>query len=382
MVKDMLASASSQLESFAPEENTVSSVRVSLAAAINNSTRLASVNRLPPEILASVFAFSKTYCVCDDGFQMAGPTGVCVYWRQIALETANLWTHVDVGLQTPRELIELLLSRSKNLPIHAHIFNTEPQEKTVTEVDNARTEYPIRDMMMALEPHIQRVCTLSIQCDTFRWHFVSAVLDTWSDRGSASSLRSLEVDRSRTWGIYVLWVSSQSKKIEKMLLGVNTLHLRSTAFEWDSPIYSGLVDLQLDFDREVSIFPWELANILAACPALITLKLADLRVRDVADWIRPSPIVMKRLEVVNLTRMGPHHASSLLSLITLPGPCTELSVQISHTRELNDELAGFFARSRITTLIHATYTCEEDCDGCLDDQECEGGIFRASKFFP
>ncbi|KAG8709365.1 hypothetical protein FRC09_000717 [Ceratobasidium sp. 395] len=127
---------------------------------------------------------------------------------------------------------------------------------------------------------------------------------------------------------------------------------------------------------------WELANIFAACPALITLKLAELRVRDVADWIRPSPIVMKHLEVVNLTRMDPRHASSLLSLITLSGPRTELSVQISHTRELNDELASFFARSKITTLIHVTYTCEEDCDGCLTDQDCEGGIFRAAKFFP
>ncbi|KAG8709366.1 hypothetical protein FRC09_000718, partial [Ceratobasidium sp. 395] len=354
---------------------------VSLAAASNRSMVPASINRLPPETLARIFRFSKTYCVCDNGFQINGLTGVCVYWRQIALEIANLWTHVDVSLQTPRRLIELLLDRSKTLPIHVHFFSLEPQEETIDEVNNAQTEYPIGDTIVVLEPQLRRVCTLSITSSTYRWHFVFAVLNAWSDHDNAGLLKSLEVDRSRAFGTYVLGISKRNRNIEKMLLGTGTLYLRSTVFQWDSDIYSGLVDLQLDFDNDVFIPLSRLANILAVCPALSILKLTGLRVRGVANWVRPS-IVMEHLECINLTDMKPDDASSVLSLITLPGPRAELGVSISRASKLDDKLADFFARSKITTLFHASYTCEFECDSCLNYQDCEAVAFCASKFFP
>ncbi|KAG8775857.1 hypothetical protein FRC12_001232 [Ceratobasidium sp. 428] len=383
IVKDALASVNSELESLASEEEVLRDMRISLAAEVNNSTVLASVNKLPPEILARIFGMSKICCACEDGYRVNGLAGVCVYWRMIALGAADLWTHVDVSPQIPRRLTELLLDRSKEFPVHVHILDPE-LEKDPDPNNEPRSECPAESMMIVLESHLQRISTLCINSNGYYGHFIFNVLNVWSERGSNSLLKSLVVDRCRYRIVDDLWITRESttfENIEKMLHGLSTLHLRCTALDWDSSIYSGLLDLQLSFDGDVWISIPELTNILTSCPALTTLKIENVRLEYVEGWVQP-PIVMQHLEFVHLAHMLPGDTSSVLSCITLPGPRVELGIILSQAGSLDSKLAEFFVRSPITTLYQASSDCESNCDGCLNDQFCEGGTFKASKFFP
>ncbi|KAG8703720.1 hypothetical protein FRC09_003982 [Ceratobasidium sp. 395] len=384
IVKDALAAVNSELESLASEEEVLRDMRISLAAEVNNSTVLASVNKLPPEILARIFGLSKIYCAHEDGYRINGLAGVCVYWRMIALGTADLWTHVDVSPQIPRRLTELLLGRSKEFPVHVHILDPE-LEKDPDPNNEPSYEYPAESMMIVLESHLRRISTLYINSNGYYGNFIFNVLNVWSNRASTSLLKSLVVDRSQHRLIDDLWITrdiTTFENIEKMLHGLSTLHLRCTALDWDSSIYSGLLDLQLSFNGNVWISTRELTNVLTSCPALTTLKIEKVQLEYVEGWVQP-PIVMQHLEFVHLAHMLPGDASSVLSLITLPGPRVELGIILSQAGSLDSELAEFFVRSSITTL-YQTYpgSCNSECDGCLNNQICEADTFKASKFFP
>ncbi|KAG8790841.1 hypothetical protein FRC12_010868 [Ceratobasidium sp. 428] len=149
--------------------------------------------------------------------------------------------------------------------------------------------------------------------------------------------------------------------------------------EWKSVVYQGLSDLQIDVD-DISISRPQLANILTACPALTTLKLSHLRIKNTNEWNQP-PILMQHLEFVNLVCMESRDVSSVLSTITLPGPRAELGIKDSPGGALDRELVGFFGRSKVTTLYYTCHPCEGDCDGCINNRGCEGGSSKALQLF-
>ncbi|KAG8724194.1 hypothetical protein FRC09_020855 [Ceratobasidium sp. 395] len=231
-------------------------------------------------------------------------------------------------------------------------------------------------MMMALQLHLHRISALSIDSNNDSGHFIRGVLDIWSDWGTNSSLRSLAVDWCPPWSDTVLKLPRKSRashSTEHVLRNLDTLHLRYVMFKWESSIYNGLIDLQLDFEGDPVWIPFpKLANILITCPALATLKLSHLHILE--EWNQ-----MQRLEYVNLVHMEPEDAGLVLSVITLPGPRVELGITYSRKGTPDNRLAGFFARSKVTTLY---YTCCDWCESCSNDRCCKSKSFKASEFFP
>ncbi|KAG8790840.1 hypothetical protein FRC12_010867 [Ceratobasidium sp. 428] len=188
LVTDTLATVQLELESLALEEATLRDMRVSLTTTVNNSTRLASINRLPFEILARIFEFSNTYCICHDGYRMNGVAGVCVYWRQVALDTPRLWTHVDIIAAAPHELSHLLLSRSESLPLHIHILDSQRGSCIYGVNDEPGSEYLGESVMIALEFYLDRICTLNIESSGIEGDLIFSVLNLWSKHGNAVCL--------------------------------------------------------------------------------------------------------------------------------------------------------------------------------------------------
>ncbi|KAG8774382.1 hypothetical protein FRC12_002021, partial [Ceratobasidium sp. 428] len=125
-----------------------------------------------------------------------------------------------------------------------------------------------------------------------------------------------------------------------------------------------------------------LTSILSACPTLVVLKLGNITVDRVDDRAQPAPVVMQHLKVLNLANMPPEAACSTLSLCTVPGPCAELGITLSHSSSLDGQLVNFFARSKIITLYCTLRECEGECDGCLYNNNCEGGVLKALLWFP
>ncbi|EIN09054.1 hypothetical protein PUNSTDRAFT_134229 [Punctularia strigosozonata HHB-11173 SS5] len=78
--------------------------------------RSAPVNQLPPEVLSLILRYvmpdlPRDGLLPDEDLAF---TGVCRYWRQVALDTPEIWSGIpnDVSL----EMIQMFLARSKNAP--------------------------------------------------------------------------------------------------------------------------------------------------------------------------------------------------------------------------------------------------------------------------
>ncbi|KAI0718493.1 hypothetical protein C8Q72DRAFT_982771, partial [Fomitopsis betulina] len=82
----------------------------------------APISNLPPEILSKVFLHNTGHCVIDryrkcpremgDWFRV---THVCKYWREVALQCAELWSHLhfpDLPV-----VHDELLARSRDAPL-------------------------------------------------------------------------------------------------------------------------------------------------------------------------------------------------------------------------------------------------------------------------
>ncbi|EJD43406.1 hypothetical protein AURDEDRAFT_114736, partial [Auricularia subglabra TFB-10046 SS5] len=101
------------------------------------------VNQLPSDVLLRIFSFfSATELVLI--------THVCHYWRVLGLETASLWTRIELEGDCASALHELL-PRSKAAPVDLRLVRY-----------NAR-EWQAIPVLDAVLPHIDRVRQLSIQ---------------------------------------------------------------------------------------------------------------------------------------------------------------------------------------------------------------------------
>ncbi|KAG8793234.1 hypothetical protein FRC12_003451 [Ceratobasidium sp. 428] len=259
------------LKPLALEENLLGNEHFLLATMRNNSTTLAPVNTLPPEILVGIFALLKVYCVLKRDSTTDAFTRVCVYWRQVSIAAADLWAHIDIGPTIPASLTELLLDRSKNASIDIHAF--EPVKDASSHDPEGHTyECTVQAMVKLLVPHLHRLRTLSVMSARMGG-LTSAIFNQWSNHGCAGTPTSLSIQRPQSRGI--LSVQSQgetSENLERMLLAVNTLHLDYVRLtDWASNAYRGLVDLRLKHSgMNVSISMSQVFGILSSSPALHT----------------------------------------------------------------------------------------------------------------
>ncbi|KAG9083438.1 hypothetical protein FRC07_013915, partial [Ceratobasidium sp. 392] len=67
MIKEAMHTVNSELDSLILEEKMLRDMRASLITMRNGSVMLAPVNRLPPEILATILALAKECCIHDGG---------------------------------------------------------------------------------------------------------------------------------------------------------------------------------------------------------------------------------------------------------------------------------------------------------------------------
>ncbi|KAG9119445.1 hypothetical protein FRC07_005528, partial [Ceratobasidium sp. 392] len=321
----------------------------------NKSLEIPSINTLPPETLASIFALSKRYCFRDserNPLELYNLTAVCTEWRQLALGMPNLWTHIDIGPSIPRGLTRLLLGRTKKVEIHVHVY--EPQPEVPSDIEDFK--YMSRHVIPMLKPHIRRIRTLHIQSFAYSTEFVGSVLNLWLDYGDAQLSRSLFVYRPYFDGLLSVDEPepgtrvSQSKNSERVLLSVKILHLEGSMLPWSSSAYRDLVELKLQFHRcEVTASMSQLANLFSASPALVILKLAYLTVTRTEGWIQSAPVLLDHLEVLDLVNIEPHSLELLLPLIQLPDSPNDLSVAIPFDKQPQPALEAFFARSQIAT---------------------------------
>ncbi|KAJ3540384.1 hypothetical protein NMY22_g4323 [Coprinellus aureogranulatus] len=117
----------------------------------NRKNALVPINRLPHEILSTIFQTTKsllkyTYPQPRNRLTWVRVSHVCRYWREVALDAASLWSYLDFPRPDP-EFTRLMLQRSKNAPLTVDhrgkvaSFQQEAVREALSEPHRLRSAY-------------------------------------------------------------------------------------------------------------------------------------------------------------------------------------------------------------------------------------------------
>ncbi|KAG8679314.1 hypothetical protein FRC09_019051 [Ceratobasidium sp. 395] len=353
VLEELFATIEFELSSLEDEEDDFYRMRQLLATTRNKSTALAPVNSLPPEILAGIFALSKTCCIKDEKANFLNFAGVCTYWRHIAIHTADLWTHVDIGQGVPEDLTVTLLERTKNTPIYLHMF--EPRAFS----SPTRTCEAKKVIKTMLSPHVHRIYALDAESRESHGRLITTILNLWLSSGNPNLTKSLFISRQSSSILYcdgesnIATLIKQSETAQTILQNLNKLHLQDVRFDWNSGVYRGLVDLQLSsFGATISISVSRLMDLFTANPTLSKLKLGHLKVIPTQGLSHPAPITLSHLKALRLLHIDRISLQRLLPLIGPPDSSTELSVGFTSSGSI-DDLSNFLVTSHATMLYYS-----------------------------
>ena len=217
--------------------------------------------RLPPEILAIIFLeYKQQYEYCTTWVPpWVNVSYVCRYWRNVALNCANLWICLFF---VSSEWMDELLRRSKTAPLTIH-------------TDFYGRESGLGQIRHSLEKalgHMERIQDLWVDC-----HCSTDVLDMIHARLTAAAplLRSLHLSMCEDGGDLII--------CKDMLPGASLrkLHLEVCLVDWSSPIFngSGLVELSLScVMNDATVECWDgLLLLLSQLPLLRQLCLNNIR---------------------------------------------------------------------------------------------------------
>ncbi|KDQ08322.1 hypothetical protein BOTBODRAFT_191824 [Botryobasidium botryosum FD-172 SS1] len=194
---------------------------------------------------------------------------VCHRWREVALNTGQLWTRIDLTKPPPHERIKLWLERSRNHPLDAFYDTRLP----------AMSSESLALTLLTVLEHFRSSVS---QCAELRC--INLTIDT---SRSFKNIRLILLELSYTFGC-----------ISEMLRGVTALHLHEFCFPWDHPVYTKLVEFALISDSsDTAPTAPQFGAILLGCPLLENIKLEGIGYdfRSTA-----SPITMTSLHTISV----------------------------------------------------------------------------------
>ncbi|KAI0053689.1 hypothetical protein FA95DRAFT_477744 [Auriscalpium vulgare] len=316
---------------------------------------LTPVYRIPPEILARIFAccVDLQHRVCEywpiyrDFHEWLNFTHVCHHWREIAVDTAILWT--SISLEMSDACVEEMILRSKTADLSFHFDR------------KYKTRYATSRQIELLTLSMPRVHTLNFKSDSLYGDDVvpEELLASPAPRMHALTLQLSEYG---------------SVPLTSAFLGNEAPLLRHLSLtgcypaSWPSTLYDNLLSL------EITANPWryvpqnynDMVNAIRRMPALQKLTLS------------------KCLPPLALATSPPQHSVSLehLRSCTLDGPfldiihflshfhlCSEVVLRWLHLKlamdavSTQDTLRGLstllsYFKSTVEIPLHMLYICQ------------------------
>ncbi|KAG8691851.1 hypothetical protein FRC08_010073 [Ceratobasidium sp. 394] len=255
MLETALDEVRSHLNSIDIVENQLQASRTTLHSLLNTSTRRVPINRLPSELLSSIFAILLDPPKCLYDYHMPhdylrDTRLVCVRWNRIIIDTPSFWSHIDAELDfglnisnIPPIPVQLQLKRSCGVPIHLHVRATDK----VSEND-------VSKLVCIVQPHISRLKSLTVfGTDTFP--LVHSLFELYSSLRRPDTLRTLCV-----------------ANIDE--------HREEYNLSWPVQSLAGLTEINLErLNGYASPCLRELVTLLSNCSTLHTLQLQFLILR-------------------------------------------------------------------------------------------------------
>ncbi|QRW11731.1 F-box-like protein [Ceratobasidium sp. AG-Ba] len=336
---DRLIQMNNQLDLLSVGEEKFAQSLAFLRRTRNISQTLVPINRLPAEILATVFELTvsghKFASSIERGAQinpMATIPSVCQSWRQLALRTPYLWSYIDLsGAMHTASLNRAVLwaERSRQAPVHLRLekyrfFETQD-----------------------LAPELKNISTRAASF-TFTSYsdeiYVRDLFNQYNSSGRSDTLKTIDIGPGQ-------WPN-----------------ILSSHFDWSAFVPNTLTTLKLCTTSE-NITPTmdELMLLLSRTPNLRALILRDVRVQGSVPGASYPEAHLPHLEYLEsyphrLTRPNYMGVTKCLMQSIVPGS-KDLEVWLE-MGEANDEdhdsaMRKFCGRSRVTRL-HTGYFKPDD----------------------
>ncbi|KAI0322345.1 hypothetical protein OF83DRAFT_1049419 [Amylostereum chailletii] len=295
--------------------------REQLESCLEQAVRLqAPIQRLPSELLASIFAIGVVDTQEDESLMLSSLMLVCRYWSNVVVTTPVLWSKIVVSNHHSLDRASRRLSRSKSVPLDVSIHFDPKME------DGRSTMEAIVLAMDVLEPSIWRWKSFRLSVPS-RPQAHAALARC---REKAPMLEDLQIhifhsmhDEHYSPPPFPLFAGYMPR--------LTACSLNSFNFDWSAGLVSGLRALELGgywngFAPSVLV----ILGLLRACPALeeLTLRnMSDTEAESCATFEHephhnsrfPSHIIhLPRLTKASFYYAGIHRTRSILSQITFP----------------------------------------------------------------
>jgi hypothetical protein len=325
LVEDAISAVQSQLGAIERMEGTILESRFRLYGLLNASPSRVPIKKLPAEILSHIFEIaissSSSHSPPNQHQPLLAISLVCTWWREMAINTPSLWSHINIHIGTSLEdcippslkHTRLCLDRAHGVPIRLQFFVKS----------YAVGEGVVAQIFSILQPHAALIVSLNFS-GQHEQHVIRAFFSLYFRYGTPGLMTSLVL---------------------------SVIPNQPNTFEWPTGSLRGLVDLQIS-DLEYTACPSfpELVTILSSSPLLHTLRLRHLRFfsSEIPEQIK---ITLPRLRVLDLIDLECSFVTHLLPLL-FPGP-QELIIRI----DLIDDTAAImglqslFGRSNVVSLL-------------------------------
>lgn len=296
ILRDFFFSMEAELPLLLHESDRLTKSLYLLKQARDNSIRRSSVNRLPPELLLSIFtvAIESSRAArqihpfrSDTSLDLANIiSSVCTYWRQIALDTPALWSDVDPTRKGGLDHVALWLKRSR-----VHSLNVR--------FGSAYNHDRVRDLASLLGEHSSRFKQLALRSDCFLGQKMFSDACGQHNADPKAQLQSLALFAVDNWD----WNSREEfgwpskAEMDEFLRPIHTLYIRGRHLnDWTSAAFQGLRRLTLVAIEGLTCH--DLIDVFEASPNIQCLELSKLFVRSIPE--HDTPISLPDLETLCL----------------------------------------------------------------------------------
>ncbi|KAG8683606.1 hypothetical protein FRC08_014180 [Ceratobasidium sp. 394] len=354
-----------ELSSLQSEEEKLKQTRATLANERNRFGTLVPIRRLPPRLLAAIFAIASGRYTRHDRTASSravhvSPTvlaSVCSSWRKLALRSPSLWSYIDIIVDSdinPRCYMQarLWVERSQNASLqvrvrgHNHYYCHNHSLVVRNEVTR---------LVEFLAPLMCRVHVLDLRAALDHSGIFWSVMECWIRNGSANIEKTLQVFNhfSDGWSDFSLDPPSTPASVEEFnafFQTINRLFVRNCGISGDIVFHEGLVELHLeDINRLRSLTQQKFVAILTACPRLRILALANC-------WIEPSdstisPVTLNHLHSLSLeTDDLASGFAPVLPLLHVGSNALSMSLTMENDSDFIAGAKAFFSRTKVTKL--------------------------------
>ncbi|CEL54800.1 hypothetical protein RSOLAG1IB_07334 [Rhizoctonia solani AG-1 IB] len=320
-------------------EKNISKSQTLLNDALERFPPPASMRRLPTELLSRIFRHTvprgcRSYSY--DGTRiLLVLTWVCRRWRELAIGTPSLWSHVDLELADyednppPPEIERLWLERAGSLPLHVHFNCTNNEFEHYTP---RFTAFP--QLLRILIPLASQIATLGFRGLGAR-QFVEGLTEIRLAQGPINRIVALYLAGAAGTGF------APPGRIDPLPLA------------WPPSLFRGISELIID-DLPEAQCPslYQLTTILSNCPQIYSLRLHQMTIREDPGAGSFPTVHLPHLRFLSLHDVSERSQRKILSFLR-PGSA-ELHLEIN---VVEDNPPAFNAATTFITNFCVTSLC-------------------------